>query len=108
MTPALIGANLRWWRERRGLTQEELSRRVGPRNARAWLTRIENGHSPQLNPVLLYRYADALEIPFPFIFRADAGDPYLAAILDALPQLTPYNRRILLEVLQDLSQRKAA
>lgn len=95
--------NLRYWRRRRGLSQAALCRRIGKPESRSWLTRIENAESPQLNPLLLYRYTEALEVPFPFLFRADAGDPLLAEITDNLPNLSPHNRRVLVEVLQQLS-----
>lgn len=103
---ATIGSNVRYWRKHRGLTTQQVAARTGRPKSRAWLSRVELGHARQLNPLFLYEWADALEIPFAFLFRADAGDPFLYQVFTQARSLTPHNRRVLLEVLQDL-QRKS-
>lgn len=95
--------NLRYWRRRRGFTRAALSQKVGKPQSRFRLKRVETGRSPKPNPVWLYLYSEALQIPFAFLFRADAGDPLLAEVTDNLPNLSPHNRRVLVEVLQQLS-----
>ncbi len=56
MTPVVI--RLREWREKRGLTQEELAEMVGTRQAT--ISGLETGQTQRIEFDLLQRLADAL------------------------------------------------
>jgi transcriptional regulator with XRE-family HTH domain len=64
----IVARNLRWWRQKRGLTQEELAHRVGiDRNYVGMIEREEN--SPTI--AMIERLSKALQIDPVVLLRRD-------------------------------------
>lgn len=67
MEPDEIGARVRYWRNRRGLTRGEFAQRVG--RSPSWVDKVESGDRALSRLPLLDRVAEALNVPVDVLTR---------------------------------------
>ena len=111
----IIGANIKRWRKKRGLTLEALGMIVGfvPTSAKVAMSRIESGKGA-LMPERVVPLTNALQIPVSWLFVGVPGfeeqQPTIRSLateeqtemLDLLDRLSSDGRRKVLSYLKDL------
>ncbi|SRR5579883_2249674 len=102
-----LGESIRQIRQAKGLSQGEMQKRTGI--LRSYLSRVENGHTvPSF--ATLQRLASAMDVTLADFFPQDhplstGGNPadYLQELRNYLPQLSPDQRRELLEMVKGMA-----